>query len=210
MPREAAGQVHFVFLLTSICQIAIAIYGRPRRLMAGWKFHLAQLSKSFPTDFNYLGPRWNGLLLPDRVNATKQRKPWACTDIIVRWPHDCLSPIMRSLQLKPGQTVSGGALKYSKNNEIKCYLTFDRGFRSPKPVQFPKFISCAWCLHCRAKCKKGWFNWQTWSKWAACEAVRKIIQLNASLHTNWGKNELLEKGGRRAGSLWQKYICWVD
>ena len=99
---------------------------------------------------------------------------------------------------------------FQKIMKIKCNLTFDRDFRSPKLVQFPRLISCAWCLHCRAKCKKGRFNWQTWSKWAACEAVRKIIQLNASLHTNWGKNELLEKGGRRAGSLWQKYICWVD
>ena len=219
MPREAAGQVHFVFLLTSICQIAIAIYGRPRRLMAGWKFHLAQLTKSFPTDFNYLGPRWNGLLLPDRVNATKQRKPWARTDIIVRWPHDCLSPIMRSLQQSLDKQFQVVHWKFRKIMKIQCNLTFDRDFRSPKLVQFHRLVSCAWCLHCRAKCKKGRFNWQTWSKWAACEAVRKIIQLNASLHTNWGKNELLEKGGRRAGSLWQKWsyqmFCniikeWID
>ena len=66
-------------------------------------------------------------------------------------------------------------------------------------------LSLVSALHCTAECKKGGFNWQTWSKWAACEFVlRKIIQLNASLHRNWGKNELLEKGGR-VGSLWQKW-----
>ena len=81
--------------------------GRPKRLMAGWKFHLAQLTKSFPTDFNYLGPRWNGPLLGAGVNATKYQKPWPRTDIIVRWPHDCLSPIMRWPQERPVQTVWG-------------------------------------------------------------------------------------------------------
>ena len=83
--------------------------------MAGWKFHLVQLTKSFPTDFNYLGPGWNGLLLRAGVNATKHRKPR--TDIIVRWPHDCLSPIMRWPQLKPRQTAWGGAFLYLE----KCW-----------------------------------------------------------------------------------------
>ena len=87
----------------------------PKRLMAGWKFHLVQLTKSFPTDFNYLGPGWNGLLLRAGVNATKHRKPR--TDIIVRWPHDCLSPIMRWPQLKPRQTAWGGAFLYLE----KCW-----------------------------------------------------------------------------------------
>ena len=91
--------------------------GRPKRLMAGWKFHLAQLTKSFPTDFNYLGPRWNGPLLGAGVNATKYQKPWPRTDIIVRWPHDCLSPIMRWPQLKPRQTAWGGAFLYLE----KCW-----------------------------------------------------------------------------------------
>ena len=86
--------------------------GRPKRLMAGWKFHLAQLTKSFPTDFNYLGPRWNGPLLGAGVNATKYQKPWPRTDIIVRWPHDCLSPIMRWPQERPVQTVWGIGAPY--------------------------------------------------------------------------------------------------
>ena len=86
--------------------------GRPKRLMAGWKFHLAQLTKSFPTDFNYLGPRWNGPLLGAGVNATKYQKPWPRTDIIVRWPHDCLSPIMRWPQERPVQTVWGIGASY--------------------------------------------------------------------------------------------------
>ena len=127
-------QLHFVFLFASIHQLTMAP-GRPRRLMAGWKFHLVQLTKSFPTDFNYLGPRWNGLLLLVLgVNATKYRKPWPRTDIIVRWPHDCLSPIMRLQQLKPGQTVSGVKIaifvKTLKKWWIECNLTENRDCRN--------------------------------------------------------------------------------
>ena len=173
--------------------------------MAGWKFHLAQLTKSFPTDFNYLGPRWNGLLLRVGVNATKYRKPWPRTDIIVPWPHDCLSPIMRWLQLKPGQTVSGMVLKYSEKKhwklQIECNLTFDRDFL----FNFPNWYFVLGV--CKEEPKRAdLIDKPGLSGRQPARQLRKIIQLNASLLTNWaaGKNELWKKGGL-AGSLRQKW-----
>ena len=145
IPR-VTEQVHSAFLLASIHQsygtrqTRVMAPGKPNeklwhqadqmRLMAGWKFHLAQLTKSFPTDFNYLGPRWNGPLLGAGVNATKYQKPWPRTDIIVRWPHDCLSPIMRWPQERPVQTVwgiGGGGLLFRISVKNWDFIPFRRG-----------------------------------------------------------------------------------
>ena len=185
--------------------------GRPNETYGRVKIPFGPINQIISHWFQLPGAtlEWPPITRPG-VNATKYRKPWPRTDIIVRWPHDCLSPIMRWPLPKPGQTVSGGALQHFRR--IANWLQSDiwQGNEITETcVQFPKLVSWAWSLHCTvqctAECKKGGFNWQTWSKWAACEFVlRKIIQLNASLHRNWGKNELLEKGGR-AGSLWQKW-----
>ena len=104
--------------------------GRPNETYGWVKIPFGPINQIISHWFQLPGAtlEWPPITRPG-VNATKYRKPWPRTDIIVRWPHDCLSPIMRWPQLKPGRTVSGGALQYYQKLQIGRNLTFDRGLR---------------------------------------------------------------------------------
>ena len=149
-------QVHSAFLLASIHQsygtrqTRVMAPGRPNETYGRVKIPFGPINQIISHWFQLPGAtlEWPPITRPG-VNATKYRKPWPRTDIIVRWPHDCLSPIMRWPLPKPGQTVSGGALQHFRR--IANWLQSDiwQGNEITETcVQFPKLVSWAWSLHC--------------------------------------------------------------